>query len=173
MALELPEPVRSALAAWRDGVIATDPALRPVRTESLHATLCFLGGADPVAAARAVGPVVGPVATLAVGPARRRARVVAVALEDASDSLAALRARVAVALAVAVGYADDHPGFWAHVTVARARSGAGGRLDGRRHAPLPDPPRVEFRPESVALYRSHLGPGGSRYEALARWDVAA
>ena len=44
VALELPEPVRAALADWRDAALARVEGLRPVADESLHATLCFLGG---------------------------------------------------------------------------------------------------------------------------------
>ena len=43
VALELPEPVRDALVAWRAAVLADVPALRAVARKSLHVTLCFLG----------------------------------------------------------------------------------------------------------------------------------
>ncbi|MGH2858103.1 MAG: 2'-5' RNA ligase family protein, partial [Solirubrobacteraceae bacterium] len=43
MALELPADVRQTLAAWAAAVANDQGALRPVREESLHVTLCFLG----------------------------------------------------------------------------------------------------------------------------------
>ena len=42
VALELPEEVRAQIVAWQARELA-DPALRPVRPESLHMTLVFLG----------------------------------------------------------------------------------------------------------------------------------
>ena len=41
VALELPEEVRAQIVAWQARELA-DPALRPVRPESLHMTLVFL-----------------------------------------------------------------------------------------------------------------------------------
>ena len=42
VALDLPDAVRAGIAAWgREELV--DPALRPVRAESLHITLAFLG----------------------------------------------------------------------------------------------------------------------------------
>src|SRR4051794_3857324 len=42
VALDLADPVRDDLAAWQARAL-TDSALRPVRREALHVTLCFLG----------------------------------------------------------------------------------------------------------------------------------
>jgi RNA 2',3'-cyclic 3'-phosphodiesterase len=42
VALDLPEDVRAGLVAWQSTALA-DPALRPVKPESLHMTLVFLG----------------------------------------------------------------------------------------------------------------------------------
>src|SRR5918994_6932196 len=42
VALDLPGKVRDAIVAWQRRELA-DPALRPVRPESLHMTLVFLG----------------------------------------------------------------------------------------------------------------------------------
>ena len=51
MALDLPDEFREGLTAWGEAELI-DPALRPVRPESLHVTLVFLGHreADEVAA---------------------------------------------------------------------------------------------------------------------------
>ena len=45
-ALDLPDAVRDGLEAWGAREL-TDPALRPVRAESLHMTVCFLGWTPP------------------------------------------------------------------------------------------------------------------------------
>ena len=42
VALDLPEDVRAGLVEWQRTALA-DPALRPVKPESLHMTLVFLG----------------------------------------------------------------------------------------------------------------------------------
>src|SRR6266540_6541346 len=42
VALDLPEVVRSGLAEWQHGALTGLEALRPVRPEALHVTLCFL-----------------------------------------------------------------------------------------------------------------------------------
>src|SRR3954470_18454697 len=42
VALDLPDSVREGIWAWGGEALA-DPALRPVRAESLHITLAFLG----------------------------------------------------------------------------------------------------------------------------------
>src|ERR671910_3541120 len=42
VALDLPGKVREGIVAWQGRELA-DPALRPVRPESLHMTLVFLG----------------------------------------------------------------------------------------------------------------------------------
>ena len=42
VALDLPDAVRDGLADWQRRALS-DPALRPMRPESLHVTLCFLG----------------------------------------------------------------------------------------------------------------------------------
>jgi 2'-5' RNA ligase len=43
LALDLPEPARAAIAAWRDELVSERADLRPVRPEALHVTLVFLG----------------------------------------------------------------------------------------------------------------------------------
>ena len=41
VALDLPDAVRDGLAEWQRRALS-DPALRPMRPEALHVTLCFL-----------------------------------------------------------------------------------------------------------------------------------
>lgn len=100
VALDLPAPVVEALAAWRAPVLREAAALRPVRPEALHATLCFLGWKAEEEAAplgelvrACVGGSAGA-AGLALGAPlwlpRRRPRVLALALEDRHGQLAEL-----------------------------------------------------------------------------------
>ena len=81
-----------------------------------------------------------------IDPARDAVREVAAPVPD-------------LALGDALWLAPRRP----HVTVARVRRGAAPRQRG-----LPDAPSASFAGEAVTLYRSWLGGGPARYEALER-----
>ena len=169
-ALDLPAPVRDALGAFGRAAAADDFALRAVRDDALHVTLAFLGhrALDDIDPARdAVREVAAPVPDLALGDALwlapRRPHVLTVEVADATGALLALQERVVAALVEAVGYEPDRRRFRPHVTVARVRRGAAPRQRG-----LPDAPSASFAGEVVTLYRSWLGGGPARYEALER-----
>lgn len=171
MALELPEPVRDELWRWREPLLRAEPALRGVDREALHVTLCFLGSREAselAAAVRAVDAVRGrPAGDLALAEGiwlpRRRPRVLAVGVSDPGGDLARLQGDLSEHLRCAIGYAPEHRAFLAHVTVARVR----GRAQARSVA-LESPPTMRFRGRAVTLFRSHLGGGGARYEAIHR-----
>lgn len=170
VALELPEPVREAVARWRDRLPGTvSEALRPVARESLHVTLCFLGS-RPEGEVEAIGAACGMVAaesqpSLVLREAlwlpARRPRVLAVALDDRQGRLAEVQAALSAALAAGGWYEPEPRPYLAHVTVARANHRV--RL---RAVELAAPPRLEFPGSQVVLYRSRLSRGGARYEAL-------
>jgi RNA 2',3'-cyclic 3'-phosphodiesterase len=169
VALELPQPARAALVAFRDA--AADPSVwRPVAAEALHLTLAFLGRRPATDVA-----VVEPILRSAAGSAPRlafagavllpprRARVLCAALEDPDGTLAELQARVSDGLAAAGVYVPEKRPFRAHATVARLRP--------RARAPraveaAPEP--LEFHGEALTLFVSRLHPHGARYEPLAR-----
>jgi 2'-5' RNA ligase len=171
VALDLPADARQALASARDEL---DPEVwRPVKDEALHITLAFLGGrpesdievvAGLLSATDAPRLVLGDVALLPP----RRARVVAVDLEDADGTLGALQGRLSAALADAGVYTPETRPYRPHATLARLRAGA----RAPRSTPSPVLPRLEFRGEAVTLYRSRLHPHGARYEPLARVATA-
>ena len=144
--------------------------LREVAPPMLHITMCFLGS-RPVGELEALRGVVAarqpPAGELALGEPvwlpPRRPGVLAIGIEDPSGALAALQADVAAALIELGAYEPEGRPFLAHVTVARVRRGR------RVHpAPLRPPAPIRFVAPSLTLYRSHPGPGGSRYEALVR-----
>ena len=71
IALDLPDKVRDGLAAWGASELV-DPALRPVRPESLHLTLVFLGpreAAETEAIAAVMRSVLVPSRPSSVPPA--------------------------------------------------------------------------------------------------------
>jgi 2'-5' RNA ligase len=174
-ALDLPAPVRDALGAFGRAAADDDFALRAVRDDALHVTLAFLGhrALDDIDPAReAVRAVADPVRDLSLGDALwlapRRPHVLAVSVADPTGALLALQERVVAALVEAVGFEPDHRRFRPHVTVARVRHGARPRRGG-----LPDPPSASFAGEALTLYRSWLGGGPARYEALERVPLVA
>jgi 2'-5' RNA ligase len=167
VALELPEPVRAALAAFRD---AADPAVwRPVPSEALHLTLAFLGrrpAQDVATVGRVLEGAAGPAPRLVVAGGLllppRRSRVLAVSLADPDGTLAGLQARVGAGLAEAGVYTPETRPFRAHATVARLRPRSKAR------AVPAEPEQLEFLGGPLTLFESRLHPHGARYEALSR-----
>jgi 2'-5' RNA ligase len=168
VALDLPDEAVAALAAFRD--TAADPAVwRPLGDATLHVTLAFLGhrpeeDVDAVHAVLAAlaerePPALGLGDALLLPP--RRARVLTVALADATGALGALQAELSAALSAAGVYEPEARPFRPHVTVARLRAG---ERAPRTIDAAPEP--VAFRAAAVVLYRSHVGRGGARYEPL-------
>jgi 2'-5' RNA ligase len=93
----------------------------------------------------------------------RRARVLTVALEDATGALAELQSRISNALEAAGVYTPEARPFRPHVTVARLRP----RTRPPRSATI-TLDRREFSATAVTLYVSRLHPSGARYDPLER-----
>lgn len=203
MALELPADVRRMLADWAlaladaPGAVRPPMRMRPVRPESLHVTLCFLGAQsvtsiDAIAAAISSGtsssgtsagtpprPLPAPLLTLGdpLWLPRRRPRVLAAELVEADEGTALARLQSAVSGAlVATGlYEPEARPFLGHVTLARVSSLRGGEVAGPRPRTPPVPaPRWPgpFACRNVTLYRSRIGSGPARYEPLATVELA-
>jgi RNA 2',3'-cyclic 3'-phosphodiesterase len=196
VAADLPADVRARLAAWARGcalsarAASSAPAgrrgtqrqpaggrMRPLGDDTLHVTLCFLGGQpvgeveairEAVTAACAEAPPVGELelgAPLWLPP--RRPRALAVELhDDPAHALLALRDAVAGALAAVCDVPPQRGRFRPHVTVARVRAGEAPLERG-----LPATPALSFIPRSVTIYRSWLTPTEALYEALDRTTV--
>lgn len=187
-ALDLPDPIRQGLAEWQRRELG-DPALRPVKAEALHVTLCFLSyhpekeidrileliegvGPRPVGMRLEPEPVPipgGRPRLFAVGAASEAAEAVQ---QELSDALEAERL-----------YEPEKRPFWPHLTVARVRSERRPPAKGQRRG-RGRPKRVEKRPGAipkaltepfgavrVALYRSNLKPQGAEYVRLGGVDL--
>lgn len=188
VALDLPEAVRDALAGWQATALA-DPALRPMRPETLHITLCFLGyHPEP-----AIGRIAELMGALEARPVelrfepqplpRPKGRPALYALGARSETAVELQAELEAALAAERFYKPEKRAFWPHLTVARVRSerqspGRGerrGRARPKRVAkppgPLPGSLVEPFGAVRVALYRSQLKPQGAEYVSLAGVDL--
>jgi RNA 2',3'-cyclic 3'-phosphodiesterase len=189
VALELPESVRTATAAWAASELGAIGPLRPVRVAGLHVTLCFLGstaGTEVEAiggccrgACTGHGPLRLSIGGLLALP-RRRPRAVTVRVGDEGHGeLTELQRGLAGALAAGGWYRPEPRPFLAHVTVARIRSGA--RLDARALqerpgpgvAPLSDHLPTAFTADVVTLFESRTQPDGAVYLPRARIELAA
>jgi 2'-5' RNA ligase len=177
VALDLPPDAVAALLAWREPLLREHDALRPVRRESLHVTLCFLGSLDEAA--------ITPLSTLVASAAgearavpglafaaplwlpRRRPRVLAAGIADRDGALGRLQAALAASLADDGWHEPEARPYLPHVTVARVRGAAPPRA-----ASLPPEPQLAFAGAAVTLYRSLLHPSGARYEPLRRHALA-
>ena len=189
VALDLPEQVREGLVAWQREAL-TDPALRPVRAEALHVTLCFLAyqperEIERIAEAmRSVGarPVRGPVQAMSRWRFRpSRPRLFAVGAE--SEGAVALQAELSDGLEAERFYQPEKRPFWPHVTVARVKPSKRSASDrrGRRRGrpmrveappgPLPAELLEPFGAVRMTLYRSRLRPSGAEYASLAELDL--
>lgn len=182
VALDLPDWHRSRLARRLAEVEPSLPPARWMREENLHLTLAFLGNteADRVPGlAAALFPAFAAVPRFEAAldgagtfPPQRPARVAWIGLQ-AGPELAALQGNVARSAADALGTEPEGRPFHAHVTVARPRrSWNRGACEtfARASEGLPTEP---FTVEEGVLYRSELGPGGSRYSVVQRFPLGA
>jgi RNA 2',3'-cyclic 3'-phosphodiesterase len=188
VALDLPDPIRDGLAAWQQRELG-DPAVRPVKPEALHVTLCFLSYHPEKAIGRILELIEG------VGP-----RPVGMRLEPepvpipggrprlfavgaASEAAEAVQAELSDALEAERFYEPEKRPFWPHLTVARVRSERRPPAKGQRRG-RGRPKRVEKRPGAIpealtepfgaircALYRSNLKPQGAEYVRLGGVDL--
>jgi 2'-5' RNA ligase len=169
VAVELPEAERAELARWAADAVGDEPAVRLARADALHLTLAFLGHRPPQEVEGIIGVVRGAPAAavpLTVGDAAwfdpRRPRVLTALLRDDRGALATLHDAVWSGLEP-LGFVRERRRFRPHVTVGRVRHGMRpARLE------LPVPPPLAFAAEALTLFRSHLGGGPARYEALER-----
>jgi RNA 2',3'-cyclic 3'-phosphodiesterase len=184
VALDLPAELRRAIAEWQRAEL-TDPALRPVRPESLHLTLIFLGyrpekEIDRIAEAALGLEATTPTIELAPEPigVPRGKRPRLFALDTPSEGAVALQARVERRLVEGGFYKPEKRPFWPHLTVARVKPEKRG---GRKPALVEKPPGpvaehtfLFFRPVPLVrlvLFRSHLRREGALYEPMAELEL--
>jgi 2'-5' RNA ligase len=162
-ALQLPERALDEVLEWQAWALA-GTAGRLVPRENLHVTLAFLG-ARPAEERAAVAEALRAAAALAPPELELRPRryretrsVGMIALDDPSGAATALAEDVQERLAALGVYRRERRRWLPHLTVLRVRAAEGLR-----------PEVANMRSIHVvrsALYRSSLGHGGARYDAL-------
>jgi RNA 2',3'-cyclic 3'-phosphodiesterase len=181
VALELPEQLREGIVAWQREALG-DPALRPVRPESLHMTLVFLGYhpekeieriADAALGVDARAPEIRLEPEPVGVPRGKRPRLFA--LDAPSEGAVELQSQVERRLVEERFYEPEKRPFWPHLTVARVRpEKRGSRKPALVESTLGRLPEQLFRPFSavrLTLYRSHLRPQGAEYIPMAVKDL--
>lgn len=170
VALELPRQAREGLAQWQALALQGLNGVRAIGPADLHLTLCFLGWryereVDSIrdactCLAAYAAPELRVRQVVCLPP--RRARVIAVELDDIGGALGRAQVMLSEVLEAGGWYRSDKRPYLAHVTLARV--GRGAYAPPR---PLPDPPDLTFHATQVTLYRSHLErSSGPTYEPL-------
>jgi 2'-5' RNA ligase len=181
VALDLPAEVREGIVAWQEREL-TGPALRPVRPESLHMTLVFLGYhpekeieqiAETALGVDAPAPEVRLEPEPLGVPRGKRPRLFAV--DAPSEAAVELQSEVERRLVEERFYEPEKRPFWPHLTVARVKpERRGSRKPALVESPPGRLPEQLFRPFSalrLTLYRSHLRPQGAEYVPISVKDL--
>jgi RNA 2',3'-cyclic 3'-phosphodiesterase len=149
---------------------------RWVRVDGLHVTLRFLGP-TPDARQQEVGAVVAE-ATRGVAPFRvalsgagafpnpYRPRVLWIGITEGAGELGAIAARLNDALAKLGWTPDDRP-FAPHLTLARTDGVPGADVHASKLQAEAAGVSLAWTADRVVLYKSVLGRGAARYEAIA------
>jgi 2'-5' RNA ligase len=188
VALDLPESIRSGITAWQTKALG-DPALRPMRADALHVTLCFLAHR----AEKEIPRIEAVMRSLEPRPIELRfdpepsavpkGRPRLYTLSASGDSAVAFQGELAKALAAERLYEPEKRHFWPHVTVARVRSERLAPEKGQRRGKarpkrvrkppgqLPKALEQPFGAVRMVLYRSNLKPQGAEYVALSGVDL--
>jgi 2'-5' RNA ligase len=182
IAVPVADDVRAAVGELMAGVAGASIEERAsgqprwVRVEGLHLTLRFLGATlderqeDVIAAVGAAARGVAPCAIALSGggafPNAYRPRVLWICIGAGAEVLADLARRLNDEL-VSLGWPSDDRPFQAHLTLARTDGVAGADEYARRLAEAAKDVRLTWQADRLVLYKSLLGRGPARYQALA------
>ncbi len=180
VAVPIPEVVAARIgelvAGVRDALGADGQRVRWVQMEGLHVTLRFLGPTqkdliDTVGAAveRSAGATSGPFEIRIGGagtfPDATRPRSLWLGIREGAMPLGQLANAVTGAL-VDEGWPLEERAFRPHLTIARTDGVHAGAEAGRRLIAAAADLDLAFNADRIVLFRSHLGRGPARYEAL-------
>ncbi|UCF31469.1 MAG: RNA 2',3'-cyclic phosphodiesterase [bacterium] len=175
LAIELDPSIKDSLRGAIEELRAARAPVRWVRPENLHLTLKFLGETEEEKAAelcsllagvcRGIWPFEFDVLGAGVFPATSRPRVVWADIQEPSGTFGKLYGLIET-VTEPLGWKPERRGFSPHITLGRVKGNI--NLD-RLKATIGDLKDRHWgtqRSDRLALYRSHLGPGGARYEVL-------
>ncbi|MEI7768377.1 MAG: RNA 2',3'-cyclic phosphodiesterase [Chloroflexales bacterium] len=177
IAIDLPDPVRAALAEAQSRLRRSAPPARWAAVEGMHLTLQFLGEADagrvPDLLA-AISAIPTPPFALRLGglgafPSAERPRVLWVGIEGDLAALDRLQ-RAVTAATRPLGFAPEERSFAPHLTLGRARQDVGSQQIQalaaalRRTAP---PVPVDWVTGCPYLFESVSTPSGVVYRVIA------
>lgn len=182
IAVPVADDVRAAVGELMAGVAGASIEERSsgqprwVRVEGLHLTLRFLGATlderQPAVVA-AIGAAAGGVAPFAISvngggafPNAYRPRALWIGIDAGAGELAGLARQLNDELRILGWPSDDRP-FQGHLTLARTDGVAGADDFARRLVEAARELRLTWRADRLVLYKSILGRGPARYEALA------
>jgi len=181
LAIPLTSPALEAGTELLDDLRAAVGAVRWVRPEGLHLTLHFWPALDGLDVTRVVDAARDPVRRhpryemtlggLGAFPRDGDERVLWLGMRSGEAQTVALQGDVETALESA-GFPREQRAYHPHLTLGRPRA----RLDDATRVRWRDFAGFALPPcavEEVRLYRSHPGPGGSRYEVLERLPLDA
>jgi 2'-5' RNA ligase len=179
--LEVPGSVREGAAGAADRLRACirrsspEVALRWIDPASFHLTLWFIGDVDEArgeAVRNAVAmPWRAPAFSLQLGaagifPERGLPRILWLGVREGAAACAALYGELEGRM-TALGFTPQRRQYSAHLTIARVKDAPRRHVAGlRRCIEAVDPIEGAGIVNGVTLFRSHPGPGGSRYEPL-------
>lgn len=180
VAVPIPEIVATRISDVvgdvRDGLGPDGTRVRWVQMEGLHVTIRFLGPTAPervdavAAAVTAAAAVIERPFEVRIGgagsfPDPARPRALWLGIRAGSEALGRLGTALTAELS-AEGWAVDERPFRPHLTIARTDGVQVGAEAGRRLVAAAAELDLAFDAGRVVLYRSHLGRGPARYEAL-------
>jgi RNA 2',3'-cyclic 3'-phosphodiesterase len=186
VALDIDEPIRDRITAFRDQMRRLAPDVRWVAPETFHVTLQFLGETETIDEVRqALRPVQCVPITVAFQgagffPNPRVPRVFWIGIHG-DEHLQQLVTNIARALAP-LSFERDPGAFTPHLTLARSGSGRPKPVRGERPASAllrvgdelaksPSPDFGTMTAHQFYLYESHLSSAGPRYEKLAEFPL--
>lgn len=154
---------------------------RWVRVEGLHLTLRFLGATPDerqpalaealAAAATGVAPFRIVLSGGGAFPDPHRPRVLWIGISQGAPQLADLVRRMDTSL-VPLGWPPEDRPFAPHLTIARTDGVPGADERARRLVEVAEGVSMAWQADRIVLYRSLLGQGPARYEALSAADLA-
>lgn len=171
-ALPIPDPARSAIIAYLDGLRRTDWPVRWIKPEGIHLTLKFYGEVVPERldvieealrfAVVGTGPIPLRITELGAFPTASRPRVLWIGV-DAPPALELLQDRLERG-GEEIGFPPEGVPFQPHVTLGRVREGHRLPPGGLNAYPAPAD-TAPFLVDQLVLYESVLTSDGPRYHS--------